>query len=81
MSHRCCCLLLTVLLTFSAMAGEPETVDVFVPQKDGFKSIRIPAVIVTKKGTALAFAEGRAADADQAKNKIVLKLLSVYTYI
>ena len=45
----------------------------FVPQADGFKSIRIPAVVVTKKGTVLAFAEGRAANTDQAKNKIIFK--------
>lgn len=45
----------------------------FVPKADGFKSIRIPAVVVTKKGTVLAFAEGRAANTDQAKNKIILK--------
>lgn len=64
-------LLLIVLVPVSA--GEPQVVDVFVPKADGFKSIRIPAVVVTKQGTVLAFAEGRAANADQARNKIVLK--------
>ena len=59
----CCC----------AQAAEPEFSDVFVPKGDGYKSIRIPSVIVTRKGTVLAFAEGRAANADQAQNKIVLK--------
>lgn len=54
-------------------ADTPETVDVFVPKQDGFASIRIPSVIATTKGSLLAFAEGRAADADQAKNRILLK--------
>ena len=67
------CLVLLLLSPVSAFAGDPEIVDVFVPKTDGFKSIRIPAVVVTGKGTLLAFAEGRAADADQARNKIILK--------
>ncbi|HTD65357.1 MAG TPA: sialidase family protein, partial [Candidatus Limnocylindria bacterium] len=33
----------------------------------------IPSVVVTKKGTVLAFAEGRAAAKDQAQNDIILK--------
>jgi sialidase-1 len=67
------CLLLSVFVPLPAFGAGPGVVDVFVPKADGFKSIRIPSVVVTNKGTALAFAEGRAADADQAKNKIVLK--------
>lgn len=66
-------LLLTLLATLSAVGAEPDLSDVFVPKTDGFKSIRIPSVVVTKSGTVLAFAEGRAANADQAKNKIILK--------
>lgn len=68
-------LALTILfsLPLPGFSGDPETVDVFVPKADGFASIRIPAVVVSNKGTVLAFAEGRAADADQAKNKIILK--------
>jgi len=57
----------------SGFAAEPEFSDVFVPAQDGYKSIRIPSVVVTGKGTVLAFAEGRAANADQAHNKIILK--------
>ncbi len=67
---------LALILLFVPLTGfgaEPEVADVFVPKADGFASIRIPSVVVSKKGTVLAFAEGRAADADQAKNKIVLK--------
>ena len=47
--------------------------DVFVNGKDGFHTYRIPSIVCTKAGTLLAFAEARAALADQAKNKIVLK--------
>ena len=56
-----------------AFAAEPEFFDVFIARKDGYKSIRIPSVVVTKKGVVLAFAEGRAADSDQAGNDIILK--------
>jgi sialidase-1 len=65
--------LLAGLLLPLAPIAEPTRTDVFVPKSDGFASIRIPAIVVTSRGTLLAFAEGRAADADQAKNKIVLK--------
>jgi sialidase-1 len=51
----------------------PEFADVFAAGRDGFPSIRIPAVVVTRAGTVLAFAEGRAVAADQAKNKMILK--------
>lgn len=66
-------LLLLLFVPLTSFGGDPETVDVFVPKEDGFVSIRIPAVVVSKQGTVLAFAEGRAADADQAKNRIILK--------
>lgn len=67
-------LLLALLLQAAvSAAGEPELADVFVPRADGFKSIRIPAIVASKSGTLLAFAEGRAADADQASNKIIQK--------
>jgi sialidase-1 len=61
---------------FAANAAEqelPKPVPVFEAAKDGFASIRIPAIVASGKGTLLAFAEGRAANSDQAKNKIVLK--------
>lgn len=57
----------------AADEGKPVETTVFEPARDGFKSIRIPSVVVSKTGVVLAFAEGRAADADQARNKIVLK--------
>lgn len=66
-------LLFALLVPLPAFGAAPDVADVFVPKTDGFVSIRIPSVVVSKKGAVLAFAEGRAADADQAKNKIVLK--------
>ena len=63
------------LLAVSAFAAAPpEFSDVFVAGKDGFPAIRIPSVVVTKKGSVLAFAEARKArSADQAGNELVLK--------
>jgi sialidase-1 len=63
----------TAVSALTAAAAEPEFSDVFVAGKDGFASIRIPSVVVTAKGTVLAIAEGRAAHADQANNKLILK--------
>jgi len=56
-----------------ALAAEPIFADVFVPRNDGFKSIRIPSIVATTHGVLLAFAEGRQANADQARNKIIAK--------
>jgi sialidase-1 len=56
-----------------AAPNAPEFSDVFIAGKDGFPSIRIPSVVVTKQGTVLAIAEGRARHADQANNKLILK--------
>ena len=69
-------LLLSVLLCalgFDVFAAAPEFSDVFISGKEGYKSIRIPSVVVTKKGTVLAFAEGRERPSDQAENDIILK--------
>lgn len=68
-----CSSLLLLLVGAPAPGTAPDVADVFVPKTDGFTSIRIPSVVVTTSGTVLAFAEGRAADADQAKNKLLLK--------
>ena len=37
----------------------PEEVDVFVSGTEGYHTFRVPSVIVTQKGTVLAFCEGR----------------------
>jgi len=45
---------------FCAPAAEPvEQIDVYVSGHDGYHTYRIPSVIVTTKGTVLAFCEGR----------------------
>lgn len=66
---------LAVFITpsFAGSPVAPEFSDVFIAGKDQFKSIRIPSVVVTKKGTVLAIAEGRSQHADQANNKLILK--------
>ena len=56
------------------LSDEPVFTDVFTKGDGGFAQIRIPSIIVTKRGTLLAFAEGRSnASSDQANNKIILK--------
>lgn len=50
-----------VLLAFAAPlnAAEPEKIDLFHADKDGYKLYRIPGVVVTKSGTVLAYCEAR----------------------
>ena len=57
----------------STAAAALPLVDVFVNGQDGYPAFRIPALIATKRGTLLAFAEGRASLRDHAENDIVLK--------
>lgn len=67
-------LLLLLLLPFGLIAADvPEFFTVFSAGEEGYRSIRIPAVVVTRDGTVLAFAEGRSAPTDQARNDIILK--------
>ncbi len=65
--------LLLALPLIASSGGETGFTTVFTASEGGFKSIRIPSVAVTNKGTVLAFAEGRSANSDQAENKIILK--------
>ncbi|MCK6445356.1 MAG: glycoside hydrolase [Planctomycetes bacterium] len=53
--------------------AERELVDVFVGGADGYPAYRIPALLATRRGTLLAFAEGRATLDDHARNDLVLK--------
>ncbi len=64
---------LLALVSIHAVAAEPEFHDVFTSKSEGYTQIRIPAVLVTKGGTVLAFAEGRQKPTDQAENDIVMK--------
>lgn len=61
-------LLFTLLLALPALAAEPTQAPVFVAGADGYHTYRIPSVIVTPKGTVLAFCEGRKAGRGDAGN-------------
>ena len=61
-----CVLLLTGLLavpaarTSPARAAEgPEQIDVFTSGSEGYHTYRIPGIVLSTKGTLLAFCEGR----------------------
>ena len=73
MTHSLKSLLLSLLVAAPLAAAEPEFSDVFISGKEGYASIRIPAVIATRSGSVLAFAEGRQRPTDQAENDIVMK--------
>jgi sialidase-1 len=51
--------LLVAQATLAAAAEGPAFIDVFKAGTEGYHSYRIPSVIVTSKGTVLAFCEGR----------------------
>jgi sialidase-1 len=67
--------ILSALLLSSALLGaaEPRFSDVFTSKTGGYAQIRIPAVLVSRTGTTLAFAEGRQRPTDQAENDIIMK--------
>ncbi|MBL8177292.1 MAG: exo-alpha-sialidase [Bryobacterales bacterium] len=50
---------LAVAIAMSALAAEEPQVTVFRSGEGGYHSYRIPAIVSTKKGTLLAFCEGR----------------------
>ena len=61
---RACFLMLIVVslvLNGDSFAAEPfiEKVDLFEANTDGYKLYRIPGIVVTKKGTVLAYCEAR----------------------
>src|SRR5882762_4208643 len=53
--------------------AETQIIDVFIGGQDGYPAYRIPALITTKRGSLLAFAEARTSLRDHAENKIVMK--------
>ena len=65
---------LVALGAVTAMAAQPQSVDVFRGGADGYHTYRIPALIVSKQGTLLAFCEGRKNDMrDTGRIDLLLK--------
>ena len=67
------------LIAAVTIAADPETLthtDVFTAGRDGYHTYRIPAITVTKRGTLLAFCEGRKSGRGDAGNIDLLVLRS-----
>ena len=63
-----------LLSSIDAVAVEVRQIDLFVGEMDGYDTYRIPAALVTPKGTVLAFCEGRRkSNADAGNIDILLK--------
>lgn len=52
-------LILSAVIALTAADNSPAFTDLFVAGQGGYHTYRIPALLVTKKGTVLAFCEGR----------------------
>ncbi len=67
-------LCLSLLAVASVAPGEPEQKDIFIGGEGGYNTYRIPAIVVSEKGTLLAFCEGRKySRADHGFVHLVLK--------
>ena len=70
MSNRFLAIAFFVILTARAVLGQTDTArqDLFVGGAGGYHTYRIPALVVTTKGTVLAFCEGRKTSAEDEGN-------------
>lgn len=66
-------LLTLTLATSFAFADDVRFSEVFHSGGDPYKEVRIPSVVVTSRGTVLAFAEGRRIPNDHGQNDIILR--------
>ena len=68
-------MLAVLLLCTSAASAEQkfETTDLFKAGQDGYKIFRIPGIIVTAKGTVLAYCEARKTGSDWGEIDILLR--------
>jgi sialidase-1 len=66
-------LAVSLSLATGIRAEDLKEVVVFESGKEGYSSFRIPALIVSKKGTVLAFCEGRSVRGDTGDIDMVLK--------
>ena len=61
------------LAAATAAASEPEKVDLFEAGAGGYAMYRIPGVVVTPRGTVLAYCEGRRSGSDWADIDVFLR--------
>lgn len=71
----CLTFLASALLLSSSLAAEPslEKIDLFQVGDLGFQRFHIPGIVVTAKGTVLAWCEARRTDGDWADIRVLLR--------